>query len=310
MSRRLFISLITSLGAISCGTDGEIDLLSRSSDAAGSPDSGAGADSGASSDSGSLPDGGFPDGGPDFLEDFSTYTSSADLNSDPRGIYSTESLRHNVWCGPIALDQTVGYGTSTQSMRYDYLDATNEPYIDENTNHCTNAGHAVFAVLNVTNGRTQAWVEQVFKFDTGFSCGGDHAWGCASAPDFSFILTGVNDPSQGGFNLAMMDIQWTFGYPDHGADWASTNEPLPHLLFDGQWHTIREAVRVSSATNVPDGMAKLWVDGVLLKDYGPVAVNRSSLTTWSLGNTRNQGMKGNHSMWWGRIAIWFTDPGW
>src|SRR4029077_18179310 len=58
---------------------------------------------------------------PDMLEDFSTYSSISNLLADPRGIYS---VGEDVNTGQMVLDNTVGYGTSGKSLRFDFPDRT------------------------------------------------------------------------------------------------------------------------------------------------------------------------------------------
>ena len=51
-------------------------------------------------------------------EDFAEYSSTADMLSDPRGIYS---VAEDVNPGRMSLDLSTGYGVSDRSMRYDYV---------------------------------------------------------------------------------------------------------------------------------------------------------------------------------------------
>src|SRR5690606_21738446 len=52
-----------------------------------------------------------------IYEDFSTYTSTQHMLSDPRGIYATR-LWGDVGAEYISLDTTTGYGGLSRSMRY------------------------------------------------------------------------------------------------------------------------------------------------------------------------------------------------
>ena len=61
---------------------------------------------------------------PWLLEDYSSYTSTSNLLADPRGIYSVGEDVYS--SGEIVLDATVGYGSSHQSMRYNFPDRTSE----------------------------------------------------------------------------------------------------------------------------------------------------------------------------------------
>src|SRR5690606_31806813 len=64
---------------------------------------------------------------PVVVEDFSTYTSTSHMLSDPRGIYvPSEDIRTQ----HINFDTNIGYGGSRGSMRYDYpqLGSVSEDY--------------------------------------------------------------------------------------------------------------------------------------------------------------------------------------
>ena len=230
-------------------------------------------------------------GTPLLEEDFSEYSGTANMLADPRGIYS---VTEDVLTTQMALDQSVGYGSSSKSMRYDFPDRTGDG------GRCTD--FTIGRNMKFPSNLTEVWVEVVAKFDNTFTTVAPGAWGCTSAAAYKFILPRT-DVSRFQLVAGIFGTSYTFGYPgnEEPADWAMEWTP-----FDGQWHTYRLHVKCGNGT----GLATLWVDGVKLRDFENVTTTASDIYGLALGRNVNQGPDHLQSMWWGKVTIWDQDPQW
>jgi hypothetical protein len=281
-----------------------------------------------------------PSGGtPSVLEDFSTYTSTANLLADPRGLYR---LGEDVDTPDIKLDPTVGFGGSTQSMRYDFPDRTNDP------NRCSDQTRTRWlrVVPQSDASVTHLWAEIYYKFSNGFSIYAPGSWSCTSGPAYKLLFGAVSAmdathqnsrfqivAGQGDFDLGWPDLEDAVSlrstnpgypgttYPGTLASGAQAIVAVPGILqpnatglFDGNWHQIRIEWKVSSGLNVADGVARYWFDGVLGFDseaYGkPLIINRGGIYAIPLGANMNQGPGKPQSLWYGKVSIYTTNPGW
>lgn len=235
-------------------------------------------------------------------EDFSTYTSTADLIANPRGIYATvEDFRP----GQIVLDEGVGFGTSTKSMRYDYPDRTAEGGSGA-TGRCTD--YTISRMLRTT-GKKHVWVEVYARFSPNFTVRAPSEWNCTSAAELKFIFGAVTGGTS-RFNLEFQANRWIFGYPGNETAVVRDGAPTPSSFWDGQWHRFRFEFKVSSATDVADGAARAWVDDLQIADISGVVINRTGLYGIPLARNINQGPGQPQSLWWGRIRIYDSNPGW
>jgi hypothetical protein len=240
---------------------------------------------------------------PDMVEDFSTYSNTAEFLSDPRNIYqASEEVLTNT-NATIELDTSVGYAGRTKSMRQDFFDATAD------VDRCTNGPHSVRRVIEFPGAVTQVWAEVYVRFSADFNMGGGD-WGCVSAPEHKLIFFGVNGTSR--FNLMAYNGQWTWGYPNSEDAYISYASPTPSSLFDEEWHQFRFHLKLSSATDVADGIAKWWLDGNLRANLTNVVINKTDILNIFLGQTRNQGAPTNIEMWFGLVNLYYgsNDPGW
>lgn len=237
---------------------------------------------------------------PWLLENFSKYTSTANLLADPRGIYSVAEDVYSA--GEINLDQTQGsdtVGGVAQSMRYDFPDRTSEGG-STNQGRCTD--FTIGRNITLPSQVSEAWIEVEVKFDATWVTLAPSSWGCTSAAAYKFILPRTN-VSRFQLVVGIFGGDYTFGYPgnEEPADW-----PMEWTPFDGKWHTYRMHVKLGSGT----GAATLWVDGVKLRDFQGVTPSASDIYGIALGRNVNQGPDHPQSVWWGRIAVYNTDPGW
>ena len=81
-------------------------------------------------------------------------------------------------------------------------------------------------------------------------------------------------------------------------------------VWDGLWHQYRVYFKVSSARGVPDGAARFYLDGRLIKSFATVVIDATDIYGVALGRNLNQGPEEPMSVWWGRIRIWERTPGW
>jgi len=234
-------------------------------------------------------------------EDFSSYLSSLDLLANPRGTFLPSE---DLLVSQIALDQTTGYGGSTQSMRYTYPDRTAEGGSGL-SGRCTS--YTISRAIN-TGDPQHLWVEAWLKFSTNFTIVAPAAWGCTSNPDLKLLFGGVSG-GDSRFNLLMQQAYWIWGYPG-GEEAAFVRSPAPAGYYDGQWHRYRMEMKVSSATGVADGIARLWIDDALVSDMPNVVVNRTGIWAVHLARNINQGPDHPQNIWWGRVRLWNTTPGW
>ncbi len=246
---------------------------------------------------------------PFFVENFSEYTSTADLLSDPRGIYNSEYWNPQ----DIHLDKTTGYGTLTQSVRYTFENRTNS------SSRCTD--YMLGDNLVFPHTVTQVWVEWYARFPTDFTTVAPSSWGCQSNPDLKWLF-GAPDVSsrfeakigQAGDNFAVgapenEGIALYYNGPGKPSDPGLLVEPAPssHAYYDGQWHRYRVFWKLGNGT----GVVKFWIDNTLIFDRenfntGP----NTKIIGLALGRNLNQGPDHAMSYYWGQIKAWDQDPGW
>jgi len=225
---------------------------------------------------------------PLLQEDFSTYISTANLLADPRGIYSVGEDVYSP--GEINLDTSVGYGTSTKSMRYDF---------PARAGNCTD--FSIGRNLNLPADAGDIYLEVVAKFQNGWT---NAAPGCAgvSNEDYKFLFGRVRTSGRFNVMIGTYNSQYTVGYPGGEDSFEGGNISG---LFDGNWHVYRFHMKVGAS-----GACKLWVDGVVVKDYGVVNMASNLIYGIALGRNINQGPPTAQSLWWGRIRVYNTNPGW
>lgn len=226
-----------------------------------------------------------------FAENFDTYTSTANMLSDPRGVYS---LGEDVNTGQMVLDKTVGYTTYglTQSMRYDYV-ATGD-----------SSGPGDYQVtrnLWFPNTVTDVWVESVERGSATFTV---DAWpGYAGQRAWKHFFGRINGAS-GRFSTGSIG-RWVSEYPPGGQEldtgtYAQTWDP-----GDNAWHKFRYHWKIGGS-----GILQIWMDGVKMVDTGSVSVSGTNIYGVSIGQTFNNGPIQTMSYWWGAINVYNTNPGW
>jgi hypothetical protein len=231
-----------------------------------------------------------------LIEDFSTYASTADFLANPRGIWLPVEAKNT---NHIVIDRTVGYGNSTQSMRYDW---------PNNGAQCLDYSIKP-GMLRIPGNLTHVWIEFVVRFSTNFSVNAG-ASGCAS----EYKLASLGDYSNGVGRWDVPEMQagqFNLGAPWTNADLTVDKQDSPSTLWDGQPHVFRIEAELGSGTST--GVLKFWVDGQLRVNKRGFLTTSSHhvIDIFSPGLNLNQGPAiDGMQMWWHRIAIYGDDPGW
>ncbi len=243
---------------------------------------------------------------PDMLDDFSTYTSISNYLSDPKGIYSTGE---DVGTSQMFLDNSTGYGGSTQSVRFDFPDRT-----ADTASRC--ADYTIGRNIKLPTAKSELWVEIAAKYSANWTTKAPAAWSCLSNADYKFAAARVDGTGRYMLFAGTYGTGWQFGYPgnDEGANSSVSgyygNAAYPFTTtgnpWDGQWHVYRFHYKVGNP-----GAAEWWYDGVKMPSFTNVdASGATDIYGVAIGRNLNQGPGQAQSIWWGRIAIWGSNPGW
>jgi hypothetical protein len=273
-----------------------------------------------------------------FEQDFSTYTSTsnlvghADFNGECNASFQGTPI--------IVLDQTQGYGSLTQSMRYDWPNTAGTYFEDYD---CGRVGAADGKDLEVylsqafpDSGESDWWLEVWLKFNSAWDIFGP-ASGQADYKTF-FVEGSLGSRWQVKFGPCCADSNFggtiyqlpriSMGVPGTEAAWDpgfNTNKwvcfvpgHIPGVpdgrVYNDIWTGVRWHLTTTGffegwlnnhdiPTNGPDGWEQVF-SGVV-PEY-----NGSRPTNIRYGANRNQGSHGNDQNWWGRCRVWNVDPGW
>ena len=242
---------------------------------------------------------------PWLVEDFSTYTSTANLKSNPRGIYTDNFLgdgNESANTSQVFLDQANGAAGLHQSMRYDF------PIVNQ-------SDYTIGVNLRLPAPAQEIWVELDHKFSSTFTTMGP----ASGNADYKFFAARVNGSGRFMLFCGTYGNGWQFGYPgnDQGAhaDVAGYygNAAFPLSTYgtpwDGNWHAYRFHFKVGKP-----GAAEWWFDGHRMPGFPPgMGIDASSGTSiygLALGRNMNKGTSRAMSEWWGRIRVYNTSPGW
>lgn len=240
--------------------------------------------------------GGGPSPGWDFEEDFSAYSSSANMKANLPPFWDQSFQLNPSW---ITLDTTKGKAPSTKSCKYTF------PAQPGAVDTGTHLGALVFTMV-AHPGPTEAWYE--------FECAWEPTWsfddGQAGAKEYKLGAVGDVFTGNNRFNIPEMEAsQWIVNYPGGDLN-PNTDHPLPSDLLDGNFHNFKAHLKIGDhATN---GVVQMSIDGVTQKNVSNLAVdaNTQGLSGFIPGLNLNQGPTLSQSMWWGLIRGTRTDPGW
>jgi hypothetical protein len=236
-------------------------------------------------------------------EDFSSYASTTDLLANPRGFYS---VAEDEGTARVVLDTTSGYGTSRRSMQYVFPNRSNDL-----ADRCHD--FTIGRNIDLPRAVREVWVEVYARFSANFHTLAPRAWGYRSGAEYKFILGRTHGGSRFNLNAGTFGSAWTFGIPfDEQGDGGTPPKVVPGAaaVWDGLWHQYRVYFKVSSARGMPDGAARFYLDGRLIKSFATVVINDTDIYGVALGRNLNQGPEEPMSVWWGRIRIWERSPGW
>lgn len=234
---------------------------------------------------------------PYVVEDFSTYSSTSDLLSDPRGIYTGGKGDEY-----INLDTTEGLDKGgyslSKSMRYTF----------------DGSSQSIVRSLDTPDDTHEIWIEMWVKFSSNFKT----EWGDPDKnADYKFIFA-VTDPSRFSLKTGTFGHQYTVTSPADPEVDALGNESADE--WDGQWHRYRLHFKHESTDGACDGTAEVRIaneDGGAdhyVGSVGDVCTDRSAggIIFVSMGRNMNEGTSVSDTLriWWGRTAIWTENPRW
>jgi Big-like domain-containing protein len=230
---------------------------------------------------------------PWLLEDFSTYTSTSNWLSDPRGIYS---VPEDEATGQMTLDgvgvNVDGYSL-TKAARYDYV-----------APGC--ASQTVARNLKLPATVKELWLEVYVKFSTNFTT--QNVNGCSTPPDFKMLFARINELVGRGA------VRWGSQTPPQVTVELGPNVDLYtgvaiSTYSDNRWHRLRVHWRISD----PNSAIQVRIDGVTVYNRTNFSVGGTDPRFYGIAIGRNldQGVpSGTMSEWWGRIAAFNSNPGW
>lgn len=223
-------------------------------------------------------------------EHFDTYSSTANMLSDPRGIYIPSD---DVNTAQIVLDKTVGDTANglTQSCRIDY---PNQP------SNC--ADYTTTRSLAFPSDVVEVWVRTRVLWQANWT--NDNRSNCQPSPpniDYKFQFIGVR--TAGRYNIMVgtnINKNYTVGYPG-GED---NFEGGTVTEWDGTAHTYWWHCK-----NGASGSCAFARDSTIIKDYG--VVNTSSggnLYKLTFPRNINMGPPQAQSVWLLALDVFSTQP--
>ena len=226
-----------------------------------------------------------------LLEDFSTYSSTANYLADPLSIYSNGEDQNTA---QIVLDTTDGYGSLTQCVRYDWPDRSGV---------CSD--YTIGRNLTLPATATEVWAEVAIKLSSAWTT---VAAGCSgvSNPDYKFVFGRVNGiGSRFDSRIGNSGNNIINGYPgNEAADIVATTRTD---LLDNQWHVFRWHWKIGNG----DGVSRMWIDGVLESNLTNIDTSTATnIYGIALGRNMNQGPDEIQSLKWGRVRVFNSNPGW
>ena len=227
---------------------------------------------------------------PYLREDFSTYTSTANMIADPRNIYSnSEEFNTNY----IVLDTGVGYGALTQSMRYDWPATGSAP------------GITISRQLDFPSNQTEVWIEFAVRFSSNFSIDANYAGGKAYKLFHANIASG-GPAGRFGMQFENGDAGTLNGEGpnDDYQNLYFTTSTSSSSLWDQSWHVIRWHISLGATDT-----HQIWVDGVS-QGSATGSTAATGINGLAIGKNMNQGPLQTQEIWWGYVDVYTQNPGW
>ena len=249
-----------------------------------------------------------PPGGvaPLYAEDFSQYANpTAYLDSIPhRGWASGESRMELVNDGPP--------GTSGYSLRFNFRDQSGEEGSGRD-GKC--AGPRIgydydIRPLAPIEERQEIWDEYWIKYSESWTTAPPPEWGCTGNPDHKLVF-GLIFGTTARFSLLNGNSVTAWAGSTPGPNTWRLRVQGANEYWNDEWFQVRRHMKISSAPDAYDGRYRVWIDGELIADSGPV-INVPASQIWgvSLGRNRNHGAATEMSVSFGDFKVWNEDPGW
>lgn len=243
---------------------------------------------------------------PWLKEDFSTYSSTANWISDPRGIYD---LSDDVATSSMALDTTDGPTvdgvTLTQCAKYNYVG-----------NNCT--AQTLTRSLNLPSQVTELWLRMFVKHSSDFSIVGS---GCGHPDDWKMVFGRLtNLACRFEFNQGAesngLPLPWFFGGPGcaNGVAALALHGGEADLVWDGTWHEYRWHWKIDTVSTNHKYIFNLDGTQIFSKTSAWASdanANGALLYGVSMGRNMDSSKNGGTmNVKWGYVAVFNTDPGW
>ena len=162
--------------------------------------------------------------------------------------------------------------------------------------------------LSFPSGLTHVWIEFVVRFNKNFTVDAGNS-NCAK--EYKLAAMGDYKNGIGRWNIPeMQSSRWVTGYPGNDAGFI-TDTPTPTTLWDGQPHVFRAEAQLGNGS--PTGILKFWIDGVLKVDQSGFQTDPTHhvIDIFGPGLNINQGPAiSGMQMWWHKIALYTSNPGW
>lgn len=247
---------------------------------------------------------------PTFLEDFSEYTSTANMRTNPAGKFTalldgSSDLNETFNAAQISLDQTQGVNINgfslTQCMLYSFPIANVSDY-------------SIGCNLKLDQDYNEGWFELYAMFSANFTTNGP----AAGNADYKFTNARTRVTGRYMTFCGTFGDGWQFGYPgnDQGLNsdvsgvYGNSDYPFTSsvAVWDGNWHRYRYHLKNSAS-----GGAVFYIDNFKMPGFPIGTVNTSSggaIWSWALGRNNNKGQSVAMTVRQGRFAAYASDPGW
>lgn len=275
-----------------------------------------------------------PPGGvaPWFLEDFSSYTNTADLLTTTGGRPWTSFYAESE--GSYALDNTgvnINGFSLTKSLRVNFPSSatwTDDSRVVNGTpDRCDNYTMRPVLRPNGSEFGTQRhlWFEFYIRFSSNWTTVPTAAWGCSGAPDHK---TWLMEPQGGsgrweikiGFGSGGLGPAVTVGDPVFGQtqfpnlkSWVNNDpEAVAPTYWNNQWHRVRVEIFLGSSPGASDGTFRVWMNNTQIHNRTNMTYNAAitGFASMQMGANRNHGQGEAMHFSWGLVRIYNQNPGW
>lgn len=171
---------------------------------------------------------------PDFIEDYSSYSTITDLDNDIRDTYGFIDLGANAEFVTPGLDID-GYDLS-KALRYWFRPGDGPPTIYK----------------NMPSGLHEVWWEQYYRIDPNFTT----EWGHSANADYKWMFM-IGSSGRYETHIGVFDVQYTNSAPIGGTGTGSIDYRPDR---DGEWHCVQVHWKDESTEGANDGTVE-WLVG-------------------------------------------------